>query len=217
MFVDRIKIFAQAGKGGRGCVSFRREKFVSRGGPDGGDGGRGGDVTLVADENLTTLAHFRNKRLYKARPGAPGTGNHRHGANGESLELRVPVGTQVKVVDREEAYDLDTPGMQIVIAAGGSGGDDYLHAGRVEVIGFFPVDDLNLRTYGNPQLQRLSIGAVAVVACAWSAWPGFIEALVAEVSQRGQVLVGDERDIAATAAIATVRASAGDELLAAKA
>jgi GTP-binding protein len=120
--IDLAQFTVISGAGGKGAVSFRREKFVTRGGPDGGDGGRGGDVTIVADPNLTTLAHFRNRRLYKASPGAPGTGNHRHGANGESLELRVPVGTQIKVIDREESYDLDTPGMQIVIAAGGSGG-----------------------------------------------------------------------------------------------
>ena len=120
--IDLAHFTVVSGGGGKGAVSFRREKFVSRGGPDGGDGGRGGDITLVADQNLTTLAHFRNRRIYKASPGGVGTGNHRHGANGESLELRVPVGTQVKVIDKEESYDLDTPGMQIVIAAGGSGG-----------------------------------------------------------------------------------------------
>src|SRR5438309_8383991 len=103
MFVDRIKVFAQAGKGGRGSVSFRREKFVPRGGPDGGDGGHGGDVILRADEGLTTLAHFRHRRVYKAESGKPGAGVHKHGATGETLVLKVPVGTQVKVEDSDEA------------------------------------------------------------------------------------------------------------------
>ena len=120
--IDLAQFTVISGAGGKGAVSFRREKFISRGGPDGGDGGRGGDVILLADENLTTLAHFRNRRIYKATPGGAGTGNHRHGANGESLTLRVPVGTQVKVVDKDEIFDLDVPGMQIVIASGGSGG-----------------------------------------------------------------------------------------------
>ena len=120
--IDLAHFTVISGAGGKGAVSFRREKFISRGGPDGGDGGRGGSVTLQADEGLTTLAHFRNRRIYKAQPGAAGTGNHRHGSNGESLTLKVPVGTQVKVIDTEESYDLDTPGMQVVIAAGGSGG-----------------------------------------------------------------------------------------------
>jgi GTP-binding protein len=120
--IDLAHFTVISGAGGKGAVSFRREKFISRGGPDGGDGGRGGSVILQADEGLTTLAHFRNRRIYKAQPGAAGTGNHRHGSNGESLLLKVPVGTQVKVIDTDESYDLDTPGMQVVIAAGGSGG-----------------------------------------------------------------------------------------------
>ena len=120
--IDLAQFTVVSGAGGKGAVSFRREKFIPRGGPDGGDGGHGGDVILLADENLTTLAHFRNRRVYKAQPGGPGAANHRHGANGESLTLRVPVGTQVKVIDKDEAFDLDVPGMQIVIASGGSGG-----------------------------------------------------------------------------------------------
>jgi GTP-binding protein len=120
--IDLAHITVIYGPGGRGAVSFRREKFVSHGGPDGGDGGRGGDVILQADEGLTTLAHFRNRRVYKAQPGQPGAGNHRHGANGESLLLKVPVGTQIKVPGSEEEYDLDVPGMRLVIASGGSGG-----------------------------------------------------------------------------------------------
>src|SRR6187401_1796733 len=99
MFVDRIKVFAQAGDGGNGAVSFRREKFVPRGGPDGGDGGHGGDVIFEADEGLTTLAHFRHRNLYRAQNGTPGSGGKRHGKRGEPLLLKVPVGTVVQAED----------------------------------------------------------------------------------------------------------------------
>src|SRR5689334_13943680 len=121
MFVDRVKVFAQAGNGGRGCVSFRREKYVPRGGPDGGDGGRGGDVIFRATEDFSTLAHFRNRRTYKAESGQSGAGGKRHGRNGEDLVIEVPVGTVVSVIDGEAAWDLDSAS-EIVIARGGSGG-----------------------------------------------------------------------------------------------
>src|SRR5437016_2542264 len=95
MFVDEVLIHVKAGPGGDGCVSFRREKHVPRGGPDGGDGGRGGSVTLVADPMLTTLIDFRFKRSYKAERGANGSGNNKSGRHGQDIELRVPVGTLV--------------------------------------------------------------------------------------------------------------------------
>lgn len=120
--IDLAQITVVSGSGGNGAASFRREKFVPRGGPDGGDGGHGGDVILRADEGLTTLAHFRHKRVYKAGVGARGEGVNKHGAAGETLLLKVPVGTQIKVEDSEEAYDLDVAGMEIVIAEGGGGG-----------------------------------------------------------------------------------------------
>ena len=111
-----------SGSGGNGAVSFRREKFVPRGGPDGGDGGRGGDVVLIADPGLTTLAHLRFKRLYKAKDGGAGAKRQRHGANGESLVVRVPAGTVVSVEGDEQSWDLDQPGMQVIAARGGEGG-----------------------------------------------------------------------------------------------
>src|SRR5436309_6473301 len=107
MFIDQAVINVKGGDGGNGCVSFRREKFVPNGGPDGGDGGHGGDVILRADEGLTTLAHFRHKRVYKAESGKAGAGAQRHGATGEDLLLKVPVGTQISVEDSDEIYDLD--------------------------------------------------------------------------------------------------------------
>src|SRR3954464_5637629 len=95
MFVDRVEIYVAAGNGGDGAVSFRREKFVPRGGPDGGDGGRGGDVVLIADPDRRDLSRFRSRQRFKARSGGPGGGSGRHGADGGSVELQVPVGTQV--------------------------------------------------------------------------------------------------------------------------
>ena len=103
-------------------MSFRREKFVSAGGPDGGDGGRGGDVILEADEGLSTLAHFRHRRMYRAQNGGPGTKRHRHGFNGQSLTLKVPVGTVVVAGGDGPIWDLDAAGARVVVARGGDGG-----------------------------------------------------------------------------------------------
>jgi GTP-binding protein len=111
-----------SGAGGNGAVSFRREKYVPRGGPDGGDGGNGGDVIFEADEGVTTLAHFRHRRVYKAEAGHSGARGHRHGANGKPLVLKVPAGTQIKVLDSAEAYDLDRHGARVIVAHHGEGG-----------------------------------------------------------------------------------------------
>src|SRR5512137_68023 len=93
MFVDEVDIRVSAGDGGRGCVSFRREKFVPRGGPDGGDGGNGGSVFLLASSHLNTLVNFRFHPEFNAKRGGHGQGSNRHGRNGEDLDLEVPVGT----------------------------------------------------------------------------------------------------------------------------
>ena len=95
MFVDEVEIHVAAGHGGKGALSFRREKFVPRGGPDGGDGGPGGDVSLVADANLNTLLNFRFKKLFEAGNGAGGEGSMRTGKSGADITLLVPIGTQV--------------------------------------------------------------------------------------------------------------------------
>jgi GTP-binding protein len=122
MFNDRARIRVQAGRGGHGALSFRREKYVPRGGPDGGDGGRGGDVILVADPDLRDLGKFQARRVYKAAAGAHGRGAGKHGADGQDVELRVPAGTQV--LDEEERLiaDLAAPGARVVAARGGAGG-----------------------------------------------------------------------------------------------
>jgi len=123
VFVDEIEIFVKGGDGGAGCVSFRREKYVPYGGPDGGDGGHGGSVWLEADPALTTLLDYHYNRHYQAERGQHGKGANRHGAGGDDLTLRVPVGTMV--TDRATAEtlgDLAAPGQRILVQAGARGG-----------------------------------------------------------------------------------------------
>jgi GTP-binding protein len=122
VFHDRAEINVQAGRGGDGSLHFRREKHVPKGGPDGGDGGPGGDVVLVADPDLRDLSAFRVKRRYKAGSGGPGRGALKHGATGESVELRVPVGTQVLDEDEQLIADLAAPGARMIAARGGTPG-----------------------------------------------------------------------------------------------
>ena len=122
-FVDQVRIEVKAGDGGRGCVSFRREKFIPKGGPDGGDGGKGGSVYFVVDEALSTLLDYRYMHHYKAQNGAPGLGKNMHGKNGESLELRVPPGTLVYDDESGELLaDLTETGKPLLFLPGGQGG-----------------------------------------------------------------------------------------------
>ena len=122
MFHDRARIEVQAGRGGDGGLSFRREKHVPKGGPDGGDGGRGGDVVLVADKDLRDLSSFRAKTRFKAGRGEPGRGARKHGADGATVELAVPVGTQAFGDEGDLLADLTRPGARIVLARGSNGG-----------------------------------------------------------------------------------------------
>jgi GTP-binding protein len=122
-FLDQCKIFIRSGDGGGGAVSFRREKFIEYGGPDGGDGGRGGDVWIEAVDGLNTLIDYRYHQHFKAGVGGHGMGRNRTGAGGADAILRVPVGTQVFEEDQETLIaDLDTAGMRVRLAAGGNGG-----------------------------------------------------------------------------------------------
>ncbi len=122
-FVDEAIVRVQAGNGGRGCVSFRREKFIPFGGPDGGDGGMGGSVWLRARDGINTLADFRIQRLFKARNGEGGSGNDCTGRGGEDLFIDVPVGTTVTDADTgEELGDLRAAGQELKVAQGGKGG-----------------------------------------------------------------------------------------------
>ena len=123
-FIDEVEISVSAGDGGHGCVSMRREKYVPRGGPDGGDGGRGGDVVVRADRNMATLLDLRMRREVRAEAGQPGEGGCRTGRDGRSAEIRVPVGTLVHEVAGadEPLADLTGDGQRIVVARGGRGG-----------------------------------------------------------------------------------------------
>ena len=122
-FVDEATIRVEAGRGGDGCVSFRREKFVPRGGPDGGHGGHGGSVFLIAREDINTLADFRVERRHRAKAGRGGAGKERTGASGEDLYISVPRGTVVSDLDTEEILgDLSDEGQMLRVAQGGRGG-----------------------------------------------------------------------------------------------
>ncbi len=122
-FVDYSKIFVKSGRGGRGCVSFRREKYVPRGGPDGGDGGKGGDVIIRATRQINTLLDFKYKREYKAKNGQQGMGRKMHGKNGDDLFIPVPAGTVIKSADSNNILaDLIKDGDFFVVAKGGRGG-----------------------------------------------------------------------------------------------
>lgn len=131
MFLDEATIEVQAGNGGRGCVSWRREKYVPRGGPSGGDGGRGGDIVLLADENTDTLSHFASRKRFEAENGGFGSGSNKHGGDGEDLVLHVPPGTHIALVaedgSREAIADLQHHGDQAVVARGGRGGYGNAH------------------------------------------------------------------------------------------
>jgi GTP-binding protein len=127
-FLDEAKVYIFSGAGGNGCVSFRREKFIEFGGPNGGDGGKGGDVIVEAVEGLNTLIDYRYQQHVKAKPGQHGMGKDRHGANGADAVLKVPVGTQVFDEDGETLLaDLTAPGESVVIARGGNGGFGNAH------------------------------------------------------------------------------------------
>ncbi|MAF95744.1 MAG: GTPase ObgE [Rhodospirillaceae bacterium] len=127
-FLDETKIFVKSGDGGAGCVSFRREKNVAMGGPDGGDGGRGGDVVLEGSDQLNTLIDFRYQQHIKGGRGNHGMGKNRTGSKGKSVTVKIPVGTQVFEEDRESLLaDVTEAGQQVVIARGGDGGFGNTH------------------------------------------------------------------------------------------
>jgi GTP-binding protein len=127
-FVDEATIEVIAGKGGNGAASFRREKFIPKGGPDGGDGGRGGSIYAVADRNINTLIDFRYARLHRAKNGENGRGSDQYGAAAPDITLRVPVGTIVQDAETgEQLFDLDRHLEQVTLAAGGEGGAGNLH------------------------------------------------------------------------------------------
>ncbi|MFY9268775.1 MAG: GTPase ObgE [Candidatus Manganitrophaceae bacterium] len=128
MFIDRVKIYVKAGDGGDGCVSFRREKYVPRGGPDGGDGGKGGDVFLEASSHLSTLIDLRYQQHYVVKPAEDGSGNHRSGRSSPDLIIPVPTGTVIRDAQTDEVIaDLTEIGQKIRIVKGGRGGRGNSH------------------------------------------------------------------------------------------
>ena len=127
-FLDQAKIYVKSGDGGAGCVGFRREKFIEFGGPDGGDGGRGGDVVAIAVDNLNTLIDYRYQQHFRARNGGHGEGQNRTGAGGGDIVLKVPVGTQILEEDNEVLLaDMTRAGQTVVLAKGGDGGFGNTH------------------------------------------------------------------------------------------
>jgi GTP-binding protein len=127
-FLDEAKVYVRSGDGGNGCVSFRREKFIEFGGPNGGDGGKGGDVIVQAVDGLNTLIDYRYQQHFKAKNGGGGMGKDRHGANGDDIVLKVPAGTQVYEEDGETLLaDLTDVGQRAVVARGGKGGFGNTH------------------------------------------------------------------------------------------
>ena len=127
-FLDQAKIYIASGKGGKGCVSFRREKYIEFGGPNGGNGGKGGDIIFVVDKNLNTLIDFRYHQHFKANKGGDGKGKNQNGANGENLMIKVPPGTEIYNEDKTILLaDLVNDGENIVLAKGGKGGVGNTH------------------------------------------------------------------------------------------
>lgn len=126
-FHDQARVFVQAGRGGDGSLSFRREKYIPKGGPDGGDGGKGGDVVLIADPELRDLSKLRSRHEFKAERGRPGLGSNKHGADGEAVELHLPVGTQILDEGGQVVADLASIGARAVVARGGRGGRGNRH------------------------------------------------------------------------------------------
>jgi len=123
MFIDQAKIWIKAGNGGHGCISFRREKFIPKGGPDGGDGGRGGDVYFQAVDNLDTLLDFAGKHHWQAQNGQPGSGANKHGASGNDLVIKVPPGTLIHDIDLDLLLkDLNEIGLKVRVCRAGRGG-----------------------------------------------------------------------------------------------
>ena len=123
MFIDSAEIVVKAGDGGNGCIAFRREKFVPKGGPSGGDGGHGGSVWAVADPAYNTLYHLRHQNTYRAGRGEHGMGSNRHGKNGEDVEVRLPLGSVLTDTDTGEVVaDLVEAGKRILLTKGGNGG-----------------------------------------------------------------------------------------------
>ena len=173
-FVDRVTLHLLAGHGGNGCVSVHRERFKPLGGPDGGNGGDGGDIVLVADPQVTTLLGYHRNPHRKSGNGQPGMGDHRAGASGDEVVLPVPVGTVVKDADGNELIDLDAPGMRYVAAQGGQGGlgNAALASTKRKAPGFEGDIQLELKTLADVALVGYpSAGKSSLIAALSAARP----------------------------------------------
>ena len=175
-FLDQAKIYLKSGDGGRGSMSFRREKFIEFGGPDGGDGGKGGDIVLEAADNLNTLIDYRYQQHFRAQKGRGGSGANKTGAKGRDLVLRVPVGTQILDDDKETVLaDLTEPGQRIVLLRGGDGGlhRDALRPSRLRgfnILALGLTSYLDYQFYGNTGtpadlagVPALELGPIAAI------------------------------------------------------
>lgn len=162
-FVDQVTLHLRAGNGGDGCISVHREKFKPLGGPDGGNGGNGGDIVLVADPQVTTLLGYHRNPHRSSKNGGPGMGAHRSGANGERLDLLVPVGTVVKDSGGNELIDMEEPGTEFVVAPGGQGGlgNAALATTRRKAPGFALLGTLG--SEGSVSLELKTVADVALV------------------------------------------------------
>jgi GTP-binding protein len=162
-FVDHVTLHLRAGNGGNGCVSVKREKFKPLAGPDGGNGGNGGDIVLVADSQVTTLLGFHRSPHRSSGNGGPGMGDHRNGANGELMELSVPLGTVVKDAEGNELSDMTEPGFRLVVAPGGQGGlgNAALASTKRKAPGFALLGTLGWE--GDVQLVLKTVADVALV------------------------------------------------------
>ena len=133
MFVDRVKIHIKGGNGGNGAVSFYRAKYITNGGPDGGDGGKGGDVIFIADEGMNTLMDFRYKRMFKAMPGGDGGKRNCTGADGDDVVIKVPVGTVIREAESGKVMaDMTENAQEKIIIKGGKGGKGNQHLQRLQ-------------------------------------------------------------------------------------
>jgi len=178
VLVDRVKIYVEAGRGGNGSASFRREKFVPRGGPDGGDGGRGGDIIFVVNPHVNTLVAFQYASHFKARPGVQGSGNRRKGKGGTDKIIEVPPGTTVRDADSDALLaDLTEPGERVVIARGGRGGLGNTHYAT--------------STHQSPRMAELGEPGVAL-------WVTLTLRLIADVGLVGFPNAGKSTTLAAT-------------------
>ena len=152
MFADRAQIYIKSGKGGDGHVSFRRELYVPNGGPDGGDGGRGGDIIFEADKGLNTLYEFRHNRNYKAQPGEDGGKKNKHGKNGEDLIIKVPEGTVIREVETGKVVaDMSGDNQRVTVLNGGRGGKGNQH---------YATPTMQAPKYAQPGQQAMELNVI---------------------------------------------------------